>query len=262
MSARLLPFFLLCCALPVASQTVINTERMRPALEGRDIAGAVDLSFALSRNKAGQYLNPELDLSFVVNNPSSHWLALLGYELNRFTNLNAPGAIPTNFTNEGFLHLRYGHDLNAYLTLEGFGQAQYNEIQEIDLRTLAGLSLRYAALETDTSNVYLGITYMYEYEKSSADPENIVIDRAHRASAYLSGSYRFNELLRLSHVTYLQPRFTDLQDYRISTETSLGINISDSFQLTMGFQLNFDSQPPETVPQTMFSINNGVAVAF
>lgn len=256
----LLTIFLLTNLWPIRAQTVINTEDLRLRVDTQRVMGLVNFDFGMSRNKAGRFLRPGLDFRLEANKNQHRWLVLGGYALTRFTDIDIPGASAKNFNNRGFVHLRYSRSLNDHFALEGFTQYQFDEIQEIDQRILTGGGIRYRAVDSDRGYFFIGATYMYEYERTSAEEEGLVFNKHHRISMYLSGGAQFNEHVRINSTTYFQPRPDVLSDYRISTVNSLTADLSDQLGLRLQINLIYDARPPLSVPRLMYDTSAGFTV--
>lgn len=239
---------------------IVNTEELRFDKDEK-VSGLIDLGFGLTRNKAGLSLRPSADIRVEINNEKSKWLGLIGYSLSRFTNLNT-GALPTNFNNKGFAHIRYNQNLSPKLTLELFSQIQYDEIQEIDVRMLNGFGPRYELFKKEENSAYVGLLYMYEYEETSADEEAIVFNKDNRLSSYLSLAYKFNEYVSVNNITYFQPNLANFNDYRLSTKLIFSAKLVKGLSMNMTFNFIYDNQPPITVPPAMYDLSTGFSYGF
>ncbi|MEO0339202.1 MAG: DUF481 domain-containing protein [Bacteroidota bacterium] len=248
---------LVLASLSMQAQTVINTEEMRLLQTDKKLVGLFDINLGTTRNKAGTYLKPKVDMRLELNEENSRYILLGGYQLTRFSRLNTPGALPTNFTNKGFGHFRYNRKLKDRLIWEAFTQIQYDEIQEIDQRFLVGTGPRFQLAKGDSLNIYFGSLYMYEYEETSDEVK--VFNKHHRMSFYLSGNIQFNPFVGLSQITYFQPRLDQWSDFRVSTTTQLIARISKHVSFDISAEFLYDALPPGTVPNTMYDISAGLA---
>lgn len=253
-------FFVLFSTYSTAQ--IVNTEELRFNVEDEKIVGLIDLDFGLTRNKAGMSIRPGLDVRLELKNPKSRWIALGGYNLTRFTNLKTPGSLPSNFTNRGFAHLRYNYDLSSKVTIEAFSQYQFDEIQEIDKRFLNGFGPRLQLAQTDSAFLYIGALYMYEYEETSDQPEEIIYNNDNRLSTYISFGYQFNEYVNISNVTYFQPNLSDWADYRITSNLALSAGLNQWLAFRISFNLVYDNRPPVTVPPAMYDLSTGFSFRF
>ncbi len=249
-------------SIDLFAQTVINTEALRLQEEEGKFKGLLDASFGMTRNKAGLSINPEIDLRGEWNFEQTRWIALGGYELNRFTDLNLDGSGARNFTNRSFAHLRYNRSLSKVVTWEVFSQTQHDEIQEIDLRTLLGTGLRLTLVEEEIGYLYLGGAYMFEYEASSSIDIRKIYERNNRVSTYVSLGFRFNESVNISHTTYFQPNLEAFDDHRFSSITDIKAAIIGGFGMQISFEILYDSRPPITVPNTMYDFDFGLILNF
>lgn len=258
---------LLCCFYLPAQ--VVNTEKLRLDNFEKSFVGDIDLSFGLSQNKAGQTLRFNALTRFEILKPRTHWLLLSGYGLTQFKKVDEPGTAPKTFSNNGFSHLRFGRKLSPFLVWEAFAQGQFDEVQEVEVRLLTGTGPRFKLLRTDTSHLYIGLLYMYEYEKNSIEvtinePDDfqfLDFERNHRLSTYISGAATIKGYLGINHVSYYQPKLSNWSDFRISSETTLTIKLTNRVALKTYFQFIYDTRPPDTVPQTMFNLTNGLSVS-
>lgn len=259
--------FLFASSIPLSAQ-VVNTEKLRSGQkdEGWFFDGALD--FGANRNNAGQTvrLGIRTRLEYLQNR---HKYMLLGQTyLTQFLNVNVSGSVPRNFTNRRFAHLRYNYQFNDRLTWEAFTQVQFNQIQLIRLRWLTGTGPRFRLIQNDSSRLYAGAIYMYEYEeefKATDEPkptELDIINRDSRLSTYISGAYGWRNILTLEHITYYQPNLSDFADYRISSETTFSVAISEKVTFNTYFQLIYDTRPPDpAVPPTMYSLSTGLGLS-
>lgn len=251
---------LLSSAMLTSKAQIVNTEELR-FNEDEKLVGLIDLKFGLERNKAGLSIRPGADIGLELNNKKSRWLLLGGYRLSRFSNLNT-GALPTNFTNRGFVHLRYNLDLSKKITLELFSQAQFNEIQEIDVRLLNGIGPRIELFKKKENSGFFGLLYMYEYEETSAEENNIVFNKDSRLSSYISIGLTLNEYVSINSVTYFQPNLGDFADYRLSTKTVFTAKLFKGLAMNTEVNFIYDNKPPVTVPPSMYDISTGFSYQF
>lgn len=245
---------------------VINTEKLRLDKKDSGWLGDLGLNFGLTRNKAGQTVALGTNGRIEHVQAQQSWLLFGAYNLSQFLDVDDSEAVPKNFTNNAFGHLRYNRRINPLITWEAFVQGQYDEIQEIEHRFLAGAGPRFRIVEQDSLQLFLGALYMYEDEASnetefinSEEIERTVFHHDHRLSAYASIGWRIRDAVVVNHVTYFQPRLDLWSDYRISSESSLSVQLSTKLRFNAYFQLVYDTQPPNSVPNTMFVLRNGLS---
>lgn len=161
----------------------------------------------------------------------------------------------------GFEHIRYNYLLGQKkkFAIEAFEQVQYNKIQKIKLRMLAGAGGRYSFISSDTANLNLGITPMYEYEELTDDS---TFSRTFRISNYLSFDFQVFKKALIRSITYYQPNAANFSDYRISNETSFSIQLTGSLNFKVTYNMLYDSKPPIEVPNLIYGLSNGLGWKF
>lgn len=158
-----------------------------------------------------------------------------------------------NFVNQGFQHIRYNYQMNKKLTYEAFVQGQYNQKILIKFRGLVGTGIRYRPFSKE--KLYLGLSYMYQYEIESITNDT---RRENRISTYVSFAINPRSNFRLAHISYIQPLINDLSDIRLSSKTSLNINITNKLIFKTSFSITYDSRLPTDIPNTIYSFDNGL----
>lgn len=253
---------LLLGSISVFSQ-IVNVESLRMNAKDKKLSGIVDLDFAVRKNKAGQTVVVGTDIGAQWNMGTRNRLIFLsGYHLTQFNDTDDPTVPSRNFNNQAFGHLRYNLDLSNTIALEAYSQVQWDEVQEIDIRALNGLGVRFELLQNDTSSFYFGLSYMLEYEETSEQPEAITVNEHQRLSTYVSGQMGLNPFLSFNYVLYFQPRPAELQDFRVSSNLGLSIRLTRKVNFTTSASLLYDSRPPSTVPRTQYYLSNGIRMAF
>lgn len=244
------------------SAQVVNTEKMRINRSESGVTGEIDLSLGLTRNKAGQTVRLGAGSRLEWLRTKSRWLVLGGYNLSEFRDVEGNGSASRVLLNNGFGHLRYNRDLNQTITWEAFIQTQFDKVQAVRVRQLAGSGPRLQLVREDSLTLFLGLLYMYEYEETS-EQVDIVYNRDHRMSSYLSIGFQPTSYLSVNHVGYFQPNLRDFHnDFRITSETTLDVRLSSKLNLRTYFQFIYDEKPPAGIPRTMYVLTNGVSWRF
>ena len=253
---------------PLSAQ-VLNTEKLRLDPKEKGWMGEFGLNFGLNRNKAGETIRMGSRARLEYLRKKDKFLFFGAYNLSNFKDVYAPGATARTFVNNRFGHLRYNREISPLITLEAFSQSQWDEIQEINWRFLSGGGPRFRLADSDTFHLFLGTLYMYEYEESNdlvmvgtEEQELSVTRRHHRLSAYLSAGITIRKTFIINHVTYFQPRFGHWADFRVSSETTLSVVLSSKLRFNTFFQLVYDKRPPIGVPESMYTLSNGLSVSF
>ena len=161
-----------------------------------------------------------------------------------------------SFINNGFQHLRYNYTIKdtSFITVEAFGQYQYNEQKLLTERILGGGGPRFAVMRKKKFSFYFAPLVMYEHERLS-DSLSTETDFV-RLDTYTNLYLNINDFISFSHILYYQPHFTEFGDYRISSEADINFNIGKHFGYKVGFAFDYDSIPPENVQNTFWYFNN------
>jgi putative salt-induced outer membrane protein YdiY len=250
---RPLIILILLCFSEALSAQIVNIESKRLGERDEGWNGSVELGLNLIKNtKEIWQINNRIR---VQHKKRKHSILLL-------TDFKMVKADEADFVNKGFEHIRYNlafNDSTRKIVLELFEQAQFNKIQKIDLRILAGGGLRIKVLETDSTSISFGALGMYEHEQL-IDDEGLNQDI--RLSNYLSFDFQFTKTFGLNTITYFQPMVSNFQDYRLSSESALRFKISDRLTFRVIYNIINDSQPPPGVPKTNYSLKNALKFSF
>jgi hypothetical protein len=165
----------------------------------------------------------------------------------------------TDFVNSAFQHVRYNYDLNAKITFEAFTQVQYNALLKVKNRMLLGMGPRWGLAEGKTVKMYLGTLGMFEYEEINTTKE---IHRDMRISSYLSMTWFINKMCSFSNTNYYQPKITDFDDFRISSQSKLRFDFNKKLSFFFMYDGIYDSRPPVGVLNLVFSLSNGFGYKF
>lgn len=231
---------------------VINIETLRKQTDSAKWTGSVSLDASLVKNKNNIFkIATKSDIQY--NNKKELWLFI--------NDLKFEKAAGESFVNKGTQHLRYNHKITETIKMEAFAQAQYDAISEIDFRGLIGLGPRFKLTSHDDYRFYLGTLVMYEYEKASAIADHR-IHKDFRASTYLSFSIYPMETIGIISTSYYQPRLDALNDFRLSSTTSVLFKILQNLAFKTTFTYNFDAYPVITIPKSQYELTNGLLFTF
>ncbi len=258
---KLLLFVIASLIYFISNAQVLNTERLRIEAQENTWEGNLDASFGLSQSKTGQSLSLNLDGQLSYTRQRSKWMFLTGYNRKTFSKTNVLGKDFSIFNHFQYTHLRYNYDWTKRWTIEAFLQEQFDQVHEIDIRGLGGTGLRLELLNTDSTNLYLGALYMYEYEKNSP-ADTIVYNNDHRMSTYISAGFKVKDHLTVNSIIYYQPNLLAFNDFRILLETKISVRLTQKLLLNTSFNLIYDSEPPSTVPTIRYNLSNGFSFVF
>lgn len=246
-------WILLCLLVFTKSKgQVINVETLRKVTDSAKWTGSTSLDFSIIKNKNSIFkIANKAHVQY--NNDKELWLFINDLKFEKLEG--------NSFVNKGTQHLRYNRRISERFKMEGFLQAQYDAISEIDFRGLAGLGPRLKLYANDDYRFYFGTLIMYEYEKAS----DIVDDRVQkdiRGSAYISFSMYPTKNLSIISTSYYQPKLKRLNDYRLSTDTAILFKILETLAFKTTFTYSFDAFPVATIPKTQYELTNGLLYTF
>jgi len=167
-------------------------------------------------------------------------------------------------SDEGLFHIRHMKVLAKPISVEAFGQVNYDKKLLIKNRELIGAGIRYKLFDFEKSDLSVGTAYMFEHENYdlSANATHPTEVKVSRWSNYVSFYLQFNPNVTLGGVVYYQPRFNDFNDYRLLNENSLMVGITEVFSLSINFKIRHDSNPPDGIKKTDTQTDFGIAIKF
>ena len=252
LSKLILILTFICTLIFDVSAQVVNIEKKRKGNQD-GFAGVLSFGFNLMDNgkNISQFKN-NIDLQYKKG--ASTIILLNDLSLIRVDE--------DDLVNSGFQHLRYNYTIkdSSFLTLEAFVQHQYNTIQLMERRFLLGGGPRFRIAGSEKVEFYIATLAMYDYEQRS-DSLRTKLEFARMAS-YASITWDIRENLSVKNITYYQPAFTNFENYRISSETSLGLKISDALSFKVALQTTYDSNPPEGVQEYFYNWQNSLIYKF
>lgn len=210
----------------------------------------LELGFNLTKNKTEV---------FSVNGKAQIEFSYYDKLLLSITHFNFVKAGDQNFINEGFQHLRYNSKLNNWLTFELFGQVQYNERANIAIRALGGTGFRYQILKDKRDKIFLGTSYMYEFEEESTEG---ITHNNHRLNTYLSLAWHPQSNIKIASTSYYQPLFDNIKDYRLSSQTAVIFSFSKRLDFKTTFSIIYDSRAAVGAPKTIYRFLNSLRYRF
>jgi len=171
-----------------------------------------------------------------------------------------------DFMERVFSHLRYQWILTPSVTWETFGQIATDRFKRLKLRGLGGTGPRMALVQGAAVSVALGLAYMFETEElngSETLSDGGDTDQAHRLSSYLTAKFMLSPDIGLLNTAYYQPRFDDFSgDWRLLNQLDVSLKLSEKFALVVGYEVSYDTAPPEAIKELDTSTNVKLVVGF
>jgi hypothetical protein len=153
-------------------------------------------------------------------------------------------------------HLRHNRRLLPWLSTLTFVQHQRNPFQRLKTRFLAGAGARFDVLRASRVYGALGLSHMVEIERIE-DAGGTDTDQRLSLFAILEGKLREPVVLELT--SFVQPLWSDLSDMRAILAASLRVAIVGSLSLTLNYDLQHDTEPPDGVQETDWKLRAGLA---
>jgi len=232
---------LLAWASPAQAQ--INTEKLRTKKVRDGVHGFFEGSILWQTGNTDQLqagVGARLEYNYKIHSPFLQGIYKLGQKSKE------------KYEHDGFLHARWPAMWHKRVGSELFGQLQFDEFKRLEMRTLAGAGVRVAAVLHKIVELYVGTGYMFEYEKldlEETDPPDPhpSVTKHHRWTSYVSVRVDVTKWVKITTITYVQPRFDQMDDIRVLEDLSLTLTIYKKLKLVLSFVLDYDSDPPQEV---------------
>ncbi len=248
---KYLALVIVFCIPLYTSAQILNAESLRKVTDTSGWSGAASINFALKRN-----VN-----DFTIIGNKIHLQYKMKKHLVLFKNdIDFLKIEDKDLTNAGITHLRHNYRFHKRIAWEVFTQGQYNKINKITFRGLIGTGPRWKLTTSENYKCYLGTLVMYEYEET--DDNFTPLQRDFRGSAYLSFSLYPTDRITLVSTTYYQPLFRSVSDYRVSSQSSLLVDLFGNFALKTSYTFIYDAFPASGIPNSQYDLSSGVTYTF
>lgn len=216
-----------------------------------------DLDFKVSGSSGNT------NTSKIVFNSQLSWqqeksihIAILGYqygESNALTNIN-----------KAFAHYRYIYRAGSSYDWEVFTQLENNEFTRLSYRALLGTGLRFNLSDSEQHQAFAGVGAFASREKikQTAGLTDAGIEELSRANLYLLSKYRVSDTMSISNVLYYQPRLDWPGDLRALYKGKLDFKINSKLSFRVSLDIEFDSQPSQTIKTTDILYTTGLLLSF
>ncbi len=170
----------------------------------------------------------------------------------------------TRFASSGLLHYRQTYRYNDLISPEWYGQLNYDRPQLLDFRAVAGGGARTSFASGEWGQFGMGAALFFEHERLNL-PDTAVHDNQTtviRGSYFLTLRLRPNENLVITSTTYLQPVVGNWGDLRTLANFRVAASVSDELDLTVSFDLRYDSRPPDAISALDTSLRTGLRYTY
>ncbi len=250
MMRRLILLLTLALPSPGTGQAILNVE----GLQGEEVEGVHGELSGRIRFVSGNtdlfQVGGALGVGFLSEH---HWLRLYG----GMERLEKKGkAILDN----QYLHLRYNYRISERFRTFHFFQLQANENLLLDQRRLFGSGVRYRVIGGVRNRLEVGSGFMLEAERLNGErlgPGEESDTETVRMSNLMVGSGSLGEGRRWVIVVYYQPSVEGFEDYRLSGEVGLGVELIASLQLDVTLTWRHDSRAPADLEEDDLGLRTG-----
>tara|TARA_B100001123_G_scaffold412817_2_gene510530 strand:- start:211 stop:972 length:762 start_codon:yes stop_codon:yes gene_type:complete len=168
------------------------------------------------------------------------------------------------FASSGLLHLRQTYRHKKTISPEWYGQLNYDLPQLLNFRVVTGGGARTSFASGVWGQFGMGLTLMLEHERLDLPRTAIHDDKTTlmRGSYFLTLRAVPNENFVLTSTVYLQPALGDFGDFRTLANIRLATSITDALDLTVSFDLRYDSKPPDGIGALDTSLRTGLRYTY
>lgn len=233
----------------IKSQAFINIESLRQ-VEGAGFLGKTTLQISGQQGNTDKFTSQFSSMGVFRDN-GNEWLYTGSYKYGTSAGLRD--------TNLGSGHIRHTWGFLNPLAYEAFVQSGFDEFKKLNARNYVGANLRFRMVHTDKHRLYSGAGAFYEVEDfmgESEDREGV------RGNFYLSYVNRLNEILSSSTTVYYQPKFKEVENYRVRLQTGLDVRLTQRLSLDVDFNLTHDTSLPADVKTTDIDYLLGFSVSY
>ena len=170
----------------------------------------------------------------------------------------------SRFASSGLLHYRQTYDYNDLVSPEWWGQVNYDRPQLLDFRAVAGGGVRVSFASGDWGQFGMGAALMLEDERLNL-PDTAVHDdhtSTLRGSSFLTLRLVPSEQLVITSTTYLQPAVANFGDLRTLANLRIATSVTNELDLTVSFDLRYDSGPPDGISALDTSLRTGLRFTY
>lgn len=235
---------------------VVNIENRRIYDDTAGWSGAIDAGFSAMQNK-DLLLNASFRPRVQYKNKLHYYLFLTDWFYSR-------GGTNKIYANSGMMHFRYAYRLNKKGSAkkspwkwESYAQIQYNQLLDQRMRALLGTGIRVKALDKNGYRIFAGTSTFFEYEDIISSGQ---INRDFRWSNYISWFFNPKSNFSFTGVTYYQPLWGKMHDFRIMGQYTLNFQVYKRTDFRLEFNNSYDSNPPANVRKWIFQTTFGVRV--
>lgn len=231
--------FILNCLFTLATATAqafINVESLRQ-IDGKGFVGSSGLQISGQEGNTQKFTSQFTTIG-VYRLDQNEWLYTANYKYGSSSYLKD--------TNHARGHIRHTWNYLENLAYEAFLQSEFDEFKQLNSRSYLGANLRFNLIYSDKHRLYAGLGTFYEVEDFTKNGDS----EGWRGNIYLSYVNKISEITSGFFILYFQPKFSDVEDYRVRVQTGLDIRLSANLSLDIDLNLSHDTGLPDQVKKT------------
>ena len=261
MGSKLILLLSFSLLISVASAQILKVDKGFLATDSSNyFTGVVDATFAINNRSStteeqNTYIgvNNNVDIIYIAEKSAT----ILISGLNYFKIGDGP------LIYNGTAHVRQILRRFARITPEFFGQVQFDESRNMELRWLLGGGYRWNILQKRNS-LYTGFGIFHEYERWNG-LENEIEKNLWKLNSYLSADVRLTETTNVNAIVYFQSgRDSEIDTFRNRISGQLEFKNAVTAQLKVKLTSNFllDDKPIIPVPEFLYEVFLGLEYSF
>ena len=170
----------------------------------------------------------------------------------------------SRFASSGLLHYRQTYQYNDLVSPEWWGQLNYDRPQLLNFRMITGGGVRISFASGEWGQFGMGAALMLEHERLDLPDTAVHDDRTTdiRGSYFLTLRLVPNENLVITSTTYLQPAVDNWDDARTLANLRIASSVTDELDLTVSFDLRYDTGPPDGISALDTSLRTGLRFTY
>lgn len=178
----------------------------------------------------------------------------------------------TILENNGFFQLRFRDNDKRKFYPDFFTQYQWNGIQGMEYRALAGVNARFRFLEKRRSDLYVSIGSFYEAEKwnpflksysFSKDSSDIVYRNLFRLNLTTKFAFKIGKHIDFSGISYLQfPINEFFGSPRWFFDSNLNYEVNKHLSMVLHYDHNLDNYRPLPIENYYYNLSFGFQIRF
>jgi hypothetical protein len=169
------------------------------------------------------------------------------------------------FASSGLLHLRQTRWMRPWLAPEWYAQTNYDRPQRLEFRGLVGAGVRTEFARGGWGRFGAGTSLMLEHERLTL-PDSALDDARTttlRNSTFVTLWVVPGETVVITSTTYIQPAIRNASgDTRVLENLRVSTSVTDRLDLTVTFDLRYDSGPPDGIDALDTRLRTGVTYTY